>query len=39
MDILLRIMKKTEVTKMANKNNADHSILFEAANLIISYKG
>lgn len=38
MDILLKVMKKTEVTKIANKNNSDHSILFEAANLIISYK-
>lgn len=38
MDILLKIMKKTEVTKIANKNNSDHSILFEGANLIISYK-
>lgn len=38
LDVLMKI-KKTEVTKTVNKNNADHGILFEAANLIISYKG
>ena len=38
MDVLLKIIKKTEVTKMVNKNNCDHGILFEAANLIIGYK-
>ena len=38
MDILMKVIKKTEVTKTVNKNNADHGILFEAANLIISYK-
>ena len=27
---------KTDVTKSVNKNNADHAILFEAVNLIIS---
>jgi len=38
MDVLMKVIKKTEVTKTVNKNNADHGILFEAANLIISYK-
>jgi AP-2 complex subunit alpha len=37
-DILLEIVNKTEVTKNVNKNNSDHSILFEAINLIIHYK-
>jgi AP-2 complex subunit alpha len=36
---LTRIIKKTEVTKSVNKNNADHGILFEAANLVIVYGG
>jgi AP-2 complex subunit alpha len=36
-DILKRIIKKTEVTKSVNKNNTDHGILFEAVNLIIHY--
>lgn len=31
-------MHKTEVTKNVNKNNSDHSILFEAFNLTIHYK-
>lgn len=38
-ECLTRIIKKTEVTKSVNKNNADHGILFEAANLVISYGG
>lgn len=38
MEVLMKVIKKTEVTKTVNKNNADHGILFEAANLIISYK-
>lgn len=37
LDVLKRIIKRTEVTKSVNKNNADHGILFEAANLIIHY--
>jgi len=37
-EILLDIINKTEVTKNVNKNNSDHSILFEAINLIIHYK-
>jgi AP-2 complex subunit alpha len=37
-EILNKIIKKTEVTKTVNKNNADHGILFEAANLIITYR-
>lgn len=37
LDVLKRIIKKTEVTKSVNKNNADHGILFEATNLIIHY--
>jgi AP-2 complex subunit alpha len=31
-------VNKTEVTKNVNKNNSDHSILFEGINLIIHYK-
>ena len=38
-ECLTRIIKKTEVTKSVNKNNADHGILFEAANLVITYGG
>jgi len=34
-DILDRIVTKTEVTQSVNKNHADHSILFEAMNVII----
>jgi len=34
----MAIVNKTEVTKNVNKNNSDHSILFEAINLIIHYK-
>jgi AP-2 complex subunit alpha len=37
-DIVGEIMSKTEVTKNVNKNNSDHSILFEAINLVIHYK-
>jgi len=37
-DILLEIVTKTEVTKNVNKNNSDHSILFEAFHIIIHYK-
>jgi AP-2 complex subunit alpha len=37
-EYLLGIVNKTEVTKNVNKNNSDHSILFEAINLIIHYK-
>ena len=33
--ILSKIIQKTEVTKHQNKNNADHGVLFEAANLIL----
>ena len=33
----MKIMTKTEVTKNVNKNNSDHSILFEVFNLIIHY--
>jgi AP-2 complex subunit alpha len=36
---LTKIIKKTEVTKSINKNNVDHGILFEAANLVIIYNG
>ncbi len=38
-ECLNKIIKKTEVTKSVNKNNADHGILFEAANLVIAYGG
>jgi len=34
-EILARILSHTETTKNANKNNASHSVLFEAINLII----
>eukprot|EP00943_MAST-04B_sp_MAST-4B-sp1_P003614 g3614.t1 len=34
-EVLERILTRTEVTKSVNKNNSDHSILFEAINLII----
>ena len=37
-EILLEIINKTEVTKNVNKNNSDHSILFEAIFLVIHYK-
>lgn len=37
-NILTEIVNKTEVTKNVNKNNSDHSILFEAINLVIHYK-
>ena len=33
----MKIMNKTEVTKNVNRNNSDHSILFEVFNLIIHY--
>lgn len=33
--VLLEILTKTIITKNVNKNNADHSILFEAVNVII----
>lgn len=34
-EVLQRIIAGTEVTKNVNKNNATHSILFEAINLVI----
>lgn len=37
-EVLLQVVHKTEVTKNVNKNNSDHSILFEAFNLTIHYK-
>lgn len=36
-EVLSQIINHTEVTKSVNKNNGDHSILFEAVNLIIHY--
>lgn len=36
-DILSTILVKTEVSDSNNKSNADHSILFEAINLVISF--
>ena len=33
----MNIFTKTEVTKNVNRNNSDHSILFEVFNLIIHY--
>ena len=35
--VLNDILTKTSITKNINKNNADHSILFEAINVIIHY--
>lgn len=35
--VLNDILTKTSITKNVNKNNADHSILFEAINVIIHY--
>eukprot|EP00823_Brevimastigomonas_motovehiculus_P003609 TRINITY_DN2224_c2_g1_i1.p1 TRINITY_DN2224_c2_g1~~TRINITY_DN2224_c2_g1_i1.p1 ORF type:complete len:979 (+),score=275.98 TRINITY_DN2224_c2_g1_i1:88-3024(+) len=35
--VVSEILTKTQVTKSANKNNADHAILFEAINLVIHY--
>jgi AP-2 complex subunit alpha len=37
LDILKKVVKKTDVTKNVNKNNTDHGILFEAVSLIIHY--
>ena len=37
-EALTRILTTTDVTRSINKNNTDHSILFEAINLIIHYK-
>lgn len=37
-DSLQKIITSTDVTRSINKNNTDHSILFEAINLIIHYK-
>lgn len=37
-DSLQKIISTTDVTRSLNKNNTDHSILFEAINLIIYYK-
>ena len=37
-EYLVDVVNKTEVTKNVNKNNSDHSILFESINLIIHYK-
>lgn len=34
---MMKVMTKTEVTKNVNRNNSDHSILFEVINLIIHY--
>eukprot|EP00356_Strombidium_inclinatum_P017014 CAMPEP_0170483004 /NCGR_PEP_ID=MMETSP0208-20121228/2770_1 /TAXON_ID=197538 /ORGANISM="Strombidium inclinatum, Strain S3" /LENGTH=241 /DNA_ID=CAMNT_0010755901 /DNA_START=675 /DNA_END=1397 /DNA_ORIENTATION=- len=36
-ELMMRIMNNTEVSKNVNKNNSDHSILFEVFNLIIHY--
>ena len=37
-DSLQKIITTTDVTRSINKNNTDHSILFESINLIIHYK-
>jgi hypothetical protein len=34
---MLKVLNRTEVTKNVNKNNSDHSILFEVFNLVIHY--
>jgi AP-2 complex subunit alpha len=36
-DVLSKILVKTDVSESHNKSNADHSILFEAINLVLSY--
>jgi AP-2 complex subunit alpha len=36
-DSMNKILNKTEMSESTNKSNADHSVLFEAINLIISY--
>jgi len=36
-DVMDKIIRRTDVTKSINKNNAEHGILFEAANLIFHY--
>jgi AP-2 complex subunit alpha len=36
-ELIMKIINNTEATKDVNKNNSDHSILFEAFNLIIHY--
>lgn len=36
-EFMMKIMTKTEVTKNVNRNNSDHSILFEVFNLVIHY--
>lgn len=35
--VLREVLTKTVITKNVNKNNADHAILFEAVNVIISH--
>jgi AP-2 complex subunit alpha len=37
-EYMMKIMQKTEVHKNVNRNNSDHSILFEVFNLIIHYE-
>ena len=36
-EVLGNILIKTEVSESQNKSNADHSVLFEAINLVINY--
>jgi len=36
-DALKKILTKTEVSDSINKSNADHSVLFEAVSLLITY--
>jgi len=36
-ELMLKVLNRTEVTKNVNKNNSDHSILFEVFNLVIHY--
>ena len=35
--LVRRVFLTTDVTKHVNKNNSDHSILFEAINLVLKY--
>lgn len=36
-ETLTKVLKRTDVSKSINKNNAEYGLLFEAINLIIHY--
>jgi len=39
-EVLTRILSRSpDISKSVNKNNSDHSVLFEAINLIVHYRG